>query len=130
MNRLPLCARIGVLHGMIVGFFFSLWRIEVAFAALAAHEFAWGVLLLSALAVLCSFFILVVVERYLASAVFWPAAVNAILVALLTMLVVNVMPPHQFFLLLGLWVGIVVGLLVGFVLCRLCFDRLIAPTRG
>jgi hypothetical protein len=81
------------------------------------------VLLLSALALICSLFILVIVERYLAGAVFWPAAVNAILVTLLTTLVINAMPPHQFFLLLGLWIGIVIGLLVGLVLCRLCLDR-------
>ena len=123
MNRLPLCARVGVLHGLLVGFFFSLWRMETAFAPLAAHEFAWGVLLLAALALICSLFILVVVERYLAGAVFWPAVVNAILVTLLTMLLINVMPPHRFFLLLGLWVGIVIGLFVGLLLCRLCLDR-------
>jgi hypothetical protein len=130
MNRLPLCARIGVLHGLIVGFFFSLWRMGTAFAALAAQEFAWGVLLLSILALLCSLFILVIVERYLAGAVFWPATVNAILVTLLTMLAINAMPPHQFFLLLGLWIGIVVGLLVGLALCRLCLNRLITTTEG
>jgi hypothetical protein len=126
MNRLPICARVGVLHGVIVGFLFSLWRMATGFAGLAAHEFVWGVLLLSALALLCSLFVLVVVVRYLAVSVFWPAAVNAILVALLTALVINVMPPHRFFLLLGVWIGTAVGLLVGLVLCRLCLDRLVA----
>jgi hypothetical protein len=123
MNRLPLCARIGVLHGIIVGFFFSLWRMETAFAALAADDFVWGVLLLSILALVCSLFILIVVERYLAGAVFWAAAVNAILVALLTMFVINLMPQHRFFLLLGFWIGILNGLFVGLLLCRLCLDR-------
>jgi TctA family transporter len=56
--------------------------------------------------------------------------VNAILVTLLTMLAINMMPQHQFFLLLGLWIGIVIGLLIGLALCRLCLDRLIATTRG
>lgn len=124
MNKLPLCARIGVLHGIIAGFLFSLWRMETAFAPFAANEIAWGVMLLTLLAILCSLFILVIVERYLAAAVFWPALLNAIIVTLLTVFVIKAMPPHQFFLLLGLWIGIVVGLLVGFALCRLCLDRL------
>lgn len=130
MNSLPLCARVGVLHGIIVGFLFSLWRIETGFTALAAHEFVWGLLLLSALAALCSLFILVVVERYLASAVLWQTGVNALLVALFTMLLINLMPPHQFFLLLGVWIGIVVGVLVGYLLCRLCLDRLTPDRLG
>ena len=129
MNRLPLCARVGVLHGIIAGFIFSLWRMEAAFAGLATHEFAWGVLLLSLLALLCSLFILVVVERYLVRAVFLPAAVNALLVALLAALVIYQMPPHRFFLLLGVWIGIVVGVAVGVVLCRLCLDRLVIAGR-
>jgi hypothetical protein len=124
MNNLPLCARIGVLHGLIVGFFFSLWRMETAFQVFAADEFAWGVLLLSTFALLCSLFVLIIVERYLGSAVFWPAVVNVILVAIVTTLLINLMPPHRFFLLLGVWIGILVGLVIGFALCRLCLDRL------
>lgn len=124
MNQLPLCARVGVLHGLIVGFFFSLWRMQTSFAAMAAHELAWGILLLAALALLCSLFVLIIVERYLIGSVFWPTVVNAILVALATVLVIRPIPQHNFFLLLGLWIGIVIGLLVGLLLCRLCLDRL------
>lgn len=126
MNRLPLCARIGVLHGLIIGFLFSLMRIQAGFVALAAHEIIWSVLVFSTLALLCSLFILIVVERYLGGAVFWPAAINAILVGLLTILVINLLLPNRFFVLLGIWIGMVIGLFVGFVLCRLCLDRLIA----
>jgi hypothetical protein len=123
MNNLPLCARIGILHGILIGFFFSLWRVETNFAPLATHEFLWAALLLLLLALVCSMFILVIVERYLAGAVFWSATVNAILVTLLTMAVTSLIPPHQFFILSGIWIGIVVGLLIGLVLCRLCLDR-------
>ncbi len=130
MNSLPLCARVGALHGIVVGFLFSLWRMETGFAALAAHEFVWGVLLLSTLAALCSLFILVVVERYLAGSVLWQTWVNALLVALFTMLLIKLMPPHKFFLLLGVWIGIVVGVLVGYLLCRLCLDRFTSNRLG
>ena len=125
MNRLPLCARIGILHGLIVGFFFALWRIETGFAPLAVDEFFWGWLLVSLVALLCSLFILIVVERYLVGGVLWPVLVNAILVGFLTALVINFLPAHRFFLLAGVWIGILIGLVVGLLLCRLCFDRLI-----
>lgn len=125
MNRLPLCARIGILHGLIVGFCFSLWRLQTGFAPLAAHQFTWGVLLLAMVSLHCSLFILVIVERYLVGAIFWPALINSLFVTLVTMLVINVFAPHRFFLLLGLWIGILIGLLVGLLLCRLCLDRLI-----
>lgn len=129
MSALPLCAKIGVLHGMIAGLLFGLWRLGSGMPVLAPQEFAWSVALLALFALLCSLFILVVVERYALRSIFWPVVVNVILVTLLTALVINKLPAHQFFILLSLWVGIVVGLFAGLLLCRLCFDRFTGGTK-
>ena len=129
MNALPLCAKSGVLHGMLAGFFFSLWRLATGFPVLAPHEFAWAVLLIALLAIIISLFILVVVERYSPAAVLWPDVVNALLVTLITALIIRPLAMHAFFLLLGLWIGIIVGLLIGLLLCRWCLQRLM-PTHA
>jgi hypothetical protein len=123
MNTLPLCARVGVLHGLITGFLFGVYRLESGFPPLPPDVIAWTVLLLALFGVLVSLFILVVVQRYVLSAVMWQTLVNALLVSLLIVLVVGRIPATAFFLLLSFWIGIIIGLLVGLLLCRLCLER-------
>lgn len=131
MNALPLCARVGVLHGMITGFLFGLYRLESGFAPLPPGAIAWTVLLLSLFGALVSLFILVAVQRYVLSAVMWQTLVNALLVSLLIVFVVGRIPATALFLLLSFWIGVVIGLLVGLLLCRICLERgLAVPATG
>jgi hypothetical protein len=126
MTALPLCAKVGVLHGLIIGFLFAVWRLSGGFPGLALQELIWAMILLALIAIGCSLFILIVVERYRLSSVVWATLVNGLLVSALTLLILVRLTPHQYFLLLCLWLSALIGLFIGWLLCRICIDRLVA----
>ena len=129
MNNWPICAQIGVLHGMIAGFTFGIVH---CCAPMSNQDLAWMIVLCAVAGLHVSTFILVVLRRYAFASVFWQTFVNAILVSLLTVLVLSAIGPHPLIVLLGLVAGFLLGALVGAMLCWLCGRRAVLAlnTRG
>lgn len=125
MKHWPICAQIGALHGMIVGFMFAATN---CCAPMSMQDVVWTVLLGAALSALISLFLLIVIRRYGAGSVLWQTLLNALLVSLVVVLVLYAIGPHPLIALLGLVAGFILGALIGFLLCRLCGLRAIPGT--
>lgn len=115
-GRFSFCAKIGAIVGIIAGSFFALLQGSSPAATFAPQEL---LLMGIALALVGWLFVLLAVGiwlRYGAAAIAGPALLNALITAILTVLVCD------FFGLPALdWIfGLVIGLLVGTLLCRLC----------
>lgn len=123
MKNWPLCAQVGALHGMIIGFAFGV--LQTCCQQLRANELVSMLLLFTALAVLVSLFVLVVVRKYSVGSVLWPTVLNALLVGFVVILVLWAIGPQPWGPLLGVALGFLLGLLVGALLCRVCGDRVV-----
>jgi hypothetical protein len=128
MTRWPICAQVGALHGILVGFGFGL--IHICCQSMTAKELVGLWLIFAGLAVLVSLFVLLVLRKYAFGSVLWAVILNALLVALVVILVMNAIGPSAWSPLLGILLGFLLGLLVGAVLCRLCGDRLVPGFKG
>ena len=114
-GRLSFCALNGAIVGAIAGFLIGLLQGEHAQPLAAAEVLGVGV----TLGLLGWAFILIVVGMWLhygSSAVAWPALINALLTAVLTVWVNNLVDLQT----IATLIGILIGILVGTVLCRLC----------
>ena len=123
--RRSLCAASGAIAGGIVGLLVGLFQVampgviplaDVVRAALILGLFAWLVILL----------IVGVWLHYGVGAIALSSLVTTFLTSLLTVFLANKIqiPP------LAVWIGILVGTLVGYALCRLCGEPKYASGRA
>lgn len=113
-----LCAVTGALSGGIAGSFFGLFQAASA-AALTSHEVIQMGILLALIAWAC---ILVIIGLWLhfgVRAIALPALLTAVLVSIVTVAIANRV--HIPFL--AVWIGLLVGTIIGALLCRLCGVR-------
>ena len=128
--RPPLCAQIGMLHGVIVGFMFGLLQQGECCQTTTAAQLAWIALLLAGLAALTSAFILTVICRYTLGSVLFAVLVNAVLVAFAVVFILQAIGASVASVLIGIVLGTVIGLIVGWILCMLCDERSFVPAKG
>jgi hypothetical protein len=115
-GRLSFCALNGALIGALAGFLFGALLLEHG-----SHTFTPAELLQIALllALICWFVVLVIVGLWLhygASAIAWPLLLNALLTCVFTVWFNNLIRIPE----LATIVGLLVGLIVGSLLCRFC----------
>jgi hypothetical protein len=128
MRTLPFCAKIGWIHGLLAGALFGFLRQHTA--PLTPGDLAWSTLAFTLLVTAVSLFILVAVARYNFHSLAWQTVVNAAIVTTLTGFLVNTMPAGPFMPLIALAIGVVIGILTGLLLCRLCGDPVSAVDPG
>jgi len=131
MIKLPFCAQVGALNGLVIGFLFGTWQYQKCCGALSTSELAWMILLVAGIALLVSLFVLCVLRRYTFASVFIGTLINAVLVAVVVVLTLNAIAPSPSSILLGVVIGFLMGLIVGWLLCFLCGQRFTpSGTRG
>lgn len=121
MKDWPLCAQVGALHGIVVGFAFG--STGSCCRHLTGTELAWMVFAFAGLAILASLFVLVVIRRYVFGSVAPQIVVNAILVSLVVISILYAIGRNPWYALLGVLLGFILGAVVGALLCRLCVQR-------
>ena len=121
MNHWPLCAQVGALHGMIIGFAFGV--LQTSTTPMSPADLGWMLVLFAALAALVSLFLLAVLRRYTLRSVLWTTLANALLVAMVVIAALSAVGPHSWSPLLGVLLGLALGALTGAALCRLCDQR-------
>jgi hypothetical protein len=116
-DALGICATVGFIAGGLSGLVLTIYAMDLTSAPTLTAREIWqvGLVLAAATAGLLLFY-LYVLCRYTLSSVFMPVVLNCLLTCLLTVWLVDVT---------GLWdwaffVGTVVGLLVGRLLCIFC----------
>lgn len=128
--RPPLCAQIGLLHGVIVGFMFGLLQQGSCCQTTTTAELVWIALLLAGLAAAISLFVLIVICRYTLGSVLFAALVNAVIVAIAVVFVLQAIGASVASVLIGIVLGAVIGLILGWILCLLCDERSFVPAKG
>ena len=128
--QLPLCAQVGLLHGVVVGFLFGLLQFNNCCVAPASSQLAWMALLLAGLAMIVSLFVLLVICRYTFGSVLFAVFVNAVIVAFAVVFVLNAIGASVASPIVGVIVGLVIGLIVGWLLCLLCDIRPFSARQG
>lgn len=127
MNRLPFCAQVGALIGVVAGFLFGTWQFQECCGPPTPADLASAILMIAAVALLTALFVLCVLRGYTLASVFVGALVNAALVTTVVVLVLNAIAPSSASIILGVIIGLLIGIIVGWVLCFLCGDRF-SPT--
>jgi hypothetical protein len=130
MNNLSICAQVGALNGIVIGFGFGILQIETSGQPINNSDLNWVILILAGLATLVSLFVLLVLRKYTFNSVFWATLINALLVSLVVIVTLNIIGTSAFSALLGVVLGFLLGLLMGWLLCRLCGQRFIPGNTG
>jgi hypothetical protein len=120
MNAPPLCAQIGWLHGLLVGFLVGAAQLQGCCKMLTATDLMWMALVCAAFVMLVSLFLLCVMCRYAFGSVLFGVFVNAVVVSIIVVFALHNIGPGAFSLIIGVIVGAVLGLIVGWLLCLLC----------
>jgi hypothetical protein len=115
-GSLSFCALAGATVGAIAGFFFGLLQSAKPGVTFTASDLALASLLLAATGLLVVLVVFGLWQRYGAGAIFWPALIDALATSFLTVYVNNALKMP----LLACPVGLLVGVVVGTVLCALC----------
>ena len=116
LSRVPFCSLAGMLVGSITGTLFGLTLFAHPGASLDLKTLLGIGLLLGLLGFVFVLFFIGVLLRYGIGQIFLPGLVNALITAVITVLVDYVLQVPE----LAGWVGLLIGLLVGAILCRLC----------
>ena len=116
----PLCAQIGLLHGLVVGFLFGLLQFSNCCQASPTSQLAWMALVFAAVAMALSLFLLGVIARYTLVSVFFAVFINAVLVAFAVVFLLQAIGASMASIMIGIIVGMVVGFIIGWLLCWLC----------
>jgi hypothetical protein len=123
---IPLCALIGWLNGVVVGFFFGAFQVQGCCTALTTAQIMWIALVLAGLAMLASLFVLCVLRGFTFTSVLLPVFINAVIVAVAVVFVLRAIGMSEWSILVGVVIGAVIGLLIGWLLCFLCDRRFLA----
>jgi len=115
LARLGVCANAGLLVGMMTGGLLFLMNFLEGLLALSLVEALQFWALAAALGWLVLLFVLVALARWTFASVAAPALVNSLLVSGLTIFLCRAFALYAW----AWWLGIMVGLLGGFVLCGL-----------
>lgn len=116
-GRLPFCAIPGAFVGVLVGAFFSLAQSLQPVHLTGAQVFITGLCLgLIGFALILG--VLVLFFHYSLAAIFWPTFVNALIVGIVVVAVLNVVQRPAIGPLLGFIIGVIVGSLLCAVACR------------
>jgi hypothetical protein len=121
--QFPLCAQVGMLHGLVAGFMYGLLQQGNCCAMSTAAQLAYVAVLLSGLALLTSLFVLCVICRYTFASVWLGALINAVIVAFVVVFALQAIGASVASPIIGILLGIVIGLIIGWILCRLCDVR-------
>jgi hypothetical protein len=115
-SRLSICSLVGVIAGSFAGFAFAIFEKDHPGLSLSTQQlFAIG-LLLGVTGFLLVLYFVGLLLRYGIGPIFWPALVNSLLTALLTVFFAYWLKMPALYAVAGLLIGVVVGAL----LCRLC----------
>lgn len=128
--QLPLCAQVGMLHGVVVGFLYGLLQFSNCCQASPSSQLAWVALLLAGVALIVSLFVLMVVCRYTLGSILFALFVNAVIVAFAVVFVLQAIGASVVSAILGVIVGLVIGLIIGWILCLLCDLRPFSARQG
>jgi hypothetical protein len=128
--QLPLCAQVGMLNGVVVGFLYGLLQFNNCCQAPPSSQLAWIALLLAGQAMIVSLFVLLVICRYTLGSVLFAVFVNAVIVAFAVVFVLNAIGASVASPIVGVIVGLVIGLIVGWMLCLLCDVRPFSARQG
>jgi hypothetical protein len=128
MNPPPLCAQIGFLHGLLVGFGFGM--AQGCCGIPTTGDLVAMALILAGFAMLASLFVLVVLRSYAFASVWLAVFINAVVVAVIVVFVLAAIPPSPWGALIGAILGAVMGFIIGWLLCLLCGQRLTAWSAG
>jgi hypothetical protein len=120
MNAPPLCAQIGWLHGLLVGFLVGALQLEGCCQMVTNSHLMWMALIFAAFAMLVSLFLLCIMRRYTLGSVLLGVFVNAVMVSIIVVFALHNLVPSLFSLIIGVIVGAILGLIVGWLLCLLC----------
>jgi hypothetical protein len=123
-SKLSICANTGFMAGAIAGFFLGLEdAVSANFPLATFQDVLIDSLLLTAMAWIAVLFVLCVTARLSFSSVALPSLINCFLTCLLTTWICN-----KFSLFRWAWlVGMLVGIFVGTLLCRL--NQIFSPTK-
>ena len=117
--KLPFCARPGAVVGALTGFICTLALLGEMLPTGKKNLFIMGILC----GVLGFVFVLMIYGiwlRYGVATIFWPALLNSLITSLLTVWVNNLLKVAS----MAGWVGLLIGLLIGWILCRWCGELL------
>lgn len=115
-RSLSFCALAGAMIGVIVGFLFGLVQTAHPAAIFTPFDLTISSLLLALVGFIVVLVIFGVWQRYGVRAIFLPALINALATAFLTVYVNDALRQSLF----AAPVGLLIGILVGSVLCALC----------
>lgn len=126
-GRMPFCSVAGAFIGATTGFVLSMFQTAEPVVRLTLPQVVQFGLILALASFLFLLLVFGLLLRYRISAIFWPGLVNAVLTSLLTVAIANAV--HRSFL--TCWIGIIVGIIVGWILCRLCptFEKVYSHAR-
>ena len=114
-GKLPFCSLPGAVAGALVGLACAGYELDNPGLVLVVHQLIVTGLLLGFVGLLLVLFLFGVLLRYGVVRIFWPALVNALLTGVLTVFACHALGiPGAF----G-WLGLLIGIVVGAVLCRL-----------
>ena len=121
--RHNLCAVSGAIAGAFAGTFFGLFLIEAAFPAMTPSD---RIIMGLALAFVAWLFLLLVLAswlKYALGAIWLPALANAVITAVLTVFATYALKHFPY---LGPSCGLIIGTVIGAILCRFCEPRRLA----
>ena len=123
---IPLCALIGWLNGVVVGFFFGAFQLQGCCSAFSTAQIMWIALVLAGLAMLASLFVLCVLRKFTFGSVLLPVFLNSVIVAVVVVVALRAIGMSEWSIVVGVVVGAVIGFLIGWLLCFLCDRRFLA----
>jgi len=115
-KRLPFCSLPGAVVGSFTGFLMAIFELERYGQPLAVQQLVVVGLMLGTGGLLLVLLLFGLILRYGVGQIFWPAVANALITAILVVLATYwlQMPAIAGF------IGLLIGILVGAVLCWLC----------